>query len=398
MNSVLTVSQLNRYIAFRFKEDSNLKGKLIRGEISNFTFHTKSGHFYFTLKDRESSIKAVMFNNFAGALRFRPENGMDVIVMASVQVYERDGVYQLYVTDMQPSGVGALYLAFEQLKEKLSAEGLFAPELKKSIPPYPKKIGIISALTGAALQDILNILSRRYPVAEALVIPAVVQGENAPHSICEALELAQTTDCDVLILARGGGSLEDLAAFNTEAVARAIFTCSIPLISAVGHETDVTIADFAADLRAPTPSAGAELAAPDRDNIIRYFENLQKLLYERTLKILESKQQRLSQAAAKFSALSMEQKLTVSELQLKNDTDRLHKAIAAMILNREASLNRLTAKLDALDPFKVMGRGYALVFHEDKLVHSSDEVQTGDLLRIRLNQGEVSAAIQLILK
>ncbi len=246
MSAVLTVSQLNRYVAFKLKEDKNLHRKLIRGEISNFTNHAKSGHFYFTLKDCESSVKAVMFRDMASRLPFMPKSGMKVIVSADVRVYERDGVYQLYVTDMQPDGAGALYLALEQLKERLALEGVFDESRKKTLPAMPKKIGIVTSTDAAALQDMLNILARRYPIAEVTVFPAAVQGENAPDSICKAVGYADKRGMDLLICGRGGGSFEDLSAFNTEAVARCIQGCSTPVISAVGHETDFTVADMAA--------------------------------------------------------------------------------------------------------------------------------------------------------
>ena len=259
MSSILTVSQINRYIASMIKGEKRLHGILASGEISNFTCHNKTGHLYFTLKDNETSIKAVMFSSMASQLKFAPKSGMNVIVAADVRVYERDGVYQLYVTDMQPDGLGAMYLAFEQLKERLSAEGIFSMEHKKSIPQMPNRIGIVTSLDAAALQDMLKILSRRYPVAEVTIFPALVQGANAPESICRAIMRADRSNPDLIICGRGGGSPEDLAAFNSEAVARSIYACNTPIISAVGHETDTSIADYAADLRAATPSAAASM-------------------------------------------------------------------------------------------------------------------------------------------
>ncbi|MBR6789350.1 MAG: exodeoxyribonuclease VII large subunit, partial [Oscillospiraceae bacterium] len=263
MNDILTVSQINQYLKQTLDEDVQLKSIFIRGEISNFTHHLKSGHFYFTLKDAKSAIKAVMFKWNASQLRFKPSNGMSVIIFGSVQFYERDGVCQIYCTDMQPDGIGALYTAYEQLKAKLEGEGLFDPSHKKQLPAFPKRIGVITAKTGAALQDVINILSRRYPLGELVLIPALVQGEQAPASICTALKQAENAELDLLIVGRGGGSIEDLWAFNDERVARTVYACPIPVISAVGHETDYTICDFVADLRAPTPSAAAELAVPD---------------------------------------------------------------------------------------------------------------------------------------
>lgn len=394
---VLTVTQLNRYIAFRFKEDPQMKNMLIRGEISNFTRHIKSGHLYFTLKDPESSIKAVMFKAYAGELRFHPENGMDVIVSAGVQVFERDGVYQLYVNDMHPSGVGALYLAFEQLKEKLSAEGLFAPEHKKPIPAFPRKLGIITAPTGAALQDILNILSRRYPIVQVLVVPALVQGENAPASVVQALEYVQGTDCDVVILGRGGGSLEDLSSFNNEKVARAIYQSRIPVISAVGHETDVTIADFVADMRAPTPSAAAELAVPENEALLRMIGQFEKRLHQGAVNVLDFHERRLEALKARFSILSVEQKLEIASIRLKNCMNRMDKAMNQIISINESALEQKITQLGALDPYRVMQRGYSLVFKEELLVHASKELQPGNTLRIKLGHGEITAVVNEII-
>lgn len=398
MNSVLTVSQLNRYIAFRFKEDTNLKSKLVKGEISNFTHHQKSGHFYFTLKDGESAIKAVMFNSFSSALRFAPENGMEVIVMASVQVYERDGVYQLYVTDMQPSGVGALYLAFEQLKEKLSAEGIFAEEHKLALPLLPKKIGIVTSKTGAALQDILNILERRYPIGTAEIFPTLVQGTTAPAAICAALKIAGASDCDVIILGRGGGSLEDLSAFNNEAVARAIYACKTPIISAVGHETDTTIADFVADMHAPTPSAAAELVAPDKNNLQEMLQKACILLYNNTLQQINRHQTQLNRMAARFSALRLDERITSSESRLREVTQGISHLTAHLLQQKTQSLAEKSARLTALDPLAVLLRGYALAFKEDALVLDAATLTAGDAVRIKFSSGEAFATITKIQK
>ena len=259
MNQILTVSQINGYLKGLLDEDVQLKSIYIRGEISNFTNHLRTGHFYFTLKDARTSIKAVMFKWNASRLRFMPQNGMSVIIFGSVQLFERDGICQIICADMQPDGLGALYMAFEQLKERLGREGLFDPGHKKPLPQYPEKIAVVTAKTGAAIQDIIHILSRRWPLGELILCPALVQGEGAPASIVSALQLAETVSPDVIIVGRGGGSLEDLWAFNDERVARAVYACRVPVISAVGHETDYTICDLVADLRAPTPSAAAEL-------------------------------------------------------------------------------------------------------------------------------------------
>ena len=273
--NVLTVSQLNFYIKSILDSDANLENIFLTGEISNFTDHYQSGHFYFSLKDNKSVVKAIMFAGFARRVKFRPQNGMKVIVRGRVTVYETSGVYQVYVEDMQPDGVGALNLAFEQLKEKLLKEGLFDTKTKKSLPKYPQKVGVITSETGAVFWDIQNVMKRRFPLAEIVFQPVLVQGEGAAEQIIGAIkEFNEDALCDVLIVARGGGSIEDLWAFNDENLARAIADSKIPIVSAVGHETDFTICDFVADLRAPTPSAAAELVVPDAQKLISDLEYL----------------------------------------------------------------------------------------------------------------------------
>lgn len=390
---MLTVSQLNRYISSLIKDDSNLRGKLIKGELSNFTNHQKSGHFYFTLKDKDSAIRAIMFNNFARDVKFSPENGMEVIVMASVQVFERDGLYQLYVTDMQPSGIGALYLAFEQLKEKLFSEGIFSEEHKLPLPFLPRRIGIITSKTGAALQDILNILQRRYPLGAVEIFPTLVQGEGAPAAICAALKTAAASECDVLILGRGGGSLEDLQAFNSEAVARAIYACEKPIISAVGHETDTTIADFAADMRAPTPSAAAELVAPDKNNLQEMLQKCSVLLYNNTLQQINRRQVELSALKSRFSSLKIGQRLAVSEGRLREYSQKLNNLAVLVLHSKTQALTEKTARLEALSPLAVLLRGYALAFKGDALVTDAKTLTAGDAIRIKFSSGEIAATV-----
>ena len=286
---ILSVSQLNFYIKSLFDSDSKLNDLLIQGEISNFTDHYKSGHLYFSLKDENSVVKAVMFSGNTKRLRFMPENGMKVIVRAKASLYEVSGQYQLYVEDMQPDGIGALSLAFEQLKDKLKKEGLFNTSIKKTIPKYPKKIGVVTSDTGAAIKDIENILSRRYPIAEVILCPVLVQGEEAPRQIVDAIQRFNLIKaCDVMIVGRGGGSIEDLWAFNDERLARAIYESEIPIISAVGHETDFTISDFVADLRAPTPSAAAELAVPNINDIYAEIDSYVLSLNKEITYILEN--------------------------------------------------------------------------------------------------------------
>ncbi|MBD5147119.1 MAG: exodeoxyribonuclease VII large subunit [Ruminococcus sp.] len=393
MSAILTVTQLNRYIAFKLKEDGNLHGKLIRGEISNFTNHTKSGHFYFTLKDGESSVKAVMFSNMASRLPFMPKSGMRVIVSADVRVYERDGVYQLYVTDMQPDGAGALYLALEQLKERLSREGIFDEAGKKPLPSLPKKIGIVTSTEAAALQDMLNILARRYPLAEVTVFPAAVQGETAPDSICRALRYADGRGMDLLICGRGGGSFEDLSAFNTEAVARCLYSCNTPVISAVGHETDFTVADMAADLRAPTPSAAAELAAPDITFLYGRLNALEKALTDSFRDRLDEKYQKLENTARRLERLDPKYRASRLKENFSQAEKRLEAAFRLKLTACGGLLAEKAAALDGLSPLKTLSRGYSLVYSGDKLVKSVDELSAGDRVDIRLSDGTVSAVI-----
>lgn len=393
MSSILTVSQINRYISFKLKEDKKLHGILVSGEISNFTNHTRTGHLYFTLKDNETSIKAVMFSSMASRLNFAPKNGMKVIVSANVQVYERDGAYQLYVSDMQPDGIGALYLAYEQLKEKLLYEGLFDEAHKKPLPEFPNKIGIITSLEAAALQDMLNIISRRYPLAQITIFPALVQGTNAPESLCKAIEKADVSELDLLICGRGGGSFEDLMAFNNEQLARTIYKCNTPIISAVGHETDTTIADFAADLRAPTPSAAAELAVPDITVIYNKLDVLTKMLAQTFIMQLDTKYRRLEALEKRIEDAVPFARINLYKEKLSNIEKSLDSAYKNKLLNCSKILAEKSVQLDALSPLKTLARGYSLVYKEEQLVKSTEAVSAGDKVDIQLSDGIVSATI-----
>lgn len=394
MSSILTVSQLNRYISFKLKDDIKLRGILVKGEISGFTNHYKTGHFYFTLKDGESMIKAVMFNNFASRLKFMPENGMSVIVSGNVQVFERDGVYQIYATDMQPDGLGALYMAYEQLKDKLSKEGLFDADHKKQLPPFPRKIGIVTSPGAAALQDMINIISRRYPIAEITVFQALVQGENAPDSICRAINMADLCGLDLIIVGRGGGSAEDLFCFNSEKIARAVYMCETPVISAVGHETDTTIIDFVSDLRAPTPSAAAELAVPDISVLRSAVTGLEKKLYSAFSGYLDKRQAEIGRYADKISSLSPSAVLDKNEAVLSEKTKHLENAANGYINSRENKLANLVVRLDLLSPLKIMSKGYSLVYNSsDMIVRNADDLCKGDHVRIRLEHGGADAEI-----
>lgn len=393
MSSILTVSQLNRYMSFKIKEDTKLRGLLVKGEISGFTHHMRTGHFYFTLKDSSSSIKAVMFSSYAASLKFMPQSGMNVIVMGSLQVFERDGVYQLYVTDIQPDGIGAQYLAFEQLKEKLAAEGLFEPVYKKPLPKFPKRVGIVTAKGGAALRDILNILGRRYPFCEAIIFPCVVQGEYAVDSICEALEFADSSGCDVIICGRGGGSPEDLFAFNSEKIARTVFAMNTPVISAVGHETDTTLIDFVSDLRAPTPSAAAELAVPDTASLSAAVDSYKNALDNAFATVIARKRHELMTIESELKNYAPSAALSAMREKLASNEIRLSEAMKSCIEKKKAVIGSRAAALDSLSPLKIMSRGYSLVYKENELIKSADELSEGDRITIRFADNEASAVI-----
>lgn len=396
MNGVLTVTQINRYLASILRDDKKLRGRLVSGEISGFTRHNQSGHLYFTLKDSESAIRAVMFKSSAAGLKFTPKNGMKVIVSANVQVYERDGVYQLYVTDMQPDGIGAEYLAFEQLKEKLAKEGIFSTEHKKPLPYMPKKIGIVTSLGAAALQDMLNILSRRCPVAEVTVFPALVQGDSAPASICSALSRADGASLDLLICGRGGGSAEDLAAFNSEAVARCIYACRTPIISAVGHETDVSIADFAADLRAPTPSAAAEQAVPDMNELLGRLAAAQVTLNKAASAAIEARIYKLGRLSERLEAFSPAGKLSALGEKISAAEKALAAAYKIKLNTANGALAEKAALLESLSPLKTLSRGYALVYRDGSLVKSAGELSPGNTAEIKMQDGTVSVTVNRI--
>lgn len=391
----LTVSQLNEYVKALLDSNELLNDVCIKGEISNFTNHYKSGHLYFSLKDAGGVVKAVMFRSSAVRLRFLPENGMKVLVSGRISAYPRDGVYQLYADDMQPDGVGSLYLAFEQLKEKLYAEGLFDDAHKKPIPPYPRSIGIITADTGAAVADMKNILTRRFPLAEIFIYPSLVQGAGAPNELCAGVRyFNRFRPVDVLIIGRGGGSMEDLWAFNSEALAREIFASNIPIISAVGHETDFTICDFVADLRAPTPSAAAELAVPERqvllDTLAARENALRRILREKVALLRE----RLERAE-KHAAFTDPSRYVERYRQRLNDYDEvLNEWINARIRDGRNALALRVQKLHALSPLGVLARGYALVTDtNEKAVSTVRDISVGEPLHIRLRDGEITAKV-----
>ncbi|AOZ91453.1 exodeoxyribonuclease VII large subunit [Paenibacillus crassostreae] len=438
--NVLSIKDLNRYIRMKMDSDSVLSDVWIRGEISNFTHHS-SGHMYFTLKDESSRIRAIMFGSYNQKLPFLPKEGSRVIARGNVTVYERDGQYQFYATHMQPDGIGSLYLAYEQLKKKLESEGLFTQEHKQVIPTYPQTIGVITSPTGAAVRDIMITLQRRYPLANIILHPVMVQGKDAAPSVVKAIELLnRLAEVEVIIVGRGGGSLEELWAFNEEVVARAIYKSKIPIISAVGHETDFTIADFVADLRAATPTAAAELAVPNmsdmkatlqvierqlrqslkqrvsnyrerlgalqrspvmvhpRRSLLQHSERLDKLHQQLTrsmssgVKLSKEKKSRIHQSLLRFNP---KDQLAAAKKQREKNEHQLHLAMASIHKTNKHQLGTAIKQLDALSPLKVMSRGYSLIYDEkeEHLIKSIRDVQLGDLVKIRLNNGQFDAQV-----
>ena len=393
-NGIFTVSELNSYIKSLFEGNRTLSSVTLRGEISNFTNH-RSGHLYFSIKDESAQMRAVMFRSSAIKLKFIPSNGMRVIIHGSVSVYERDGSYQFYANSMQPDGIGALYLAYEQLKERLDKEGLFAAEAKKPIPRLPKAIGVITSPTGAAVRDIINVITRRYPPAKIYLYPALVQGDGAEASLIRALDYFDESGLvDTVIIGRGGGSIEDLWAFNSEALARRIFDLSIPIISAVGHETDFTICDFVSDLRAPTPSAAAELAVADIRELIYQIDTATDRCISAINRQAERAADRLISAKEAVASLSLEGRL------LGDRSDKVSAIFASLKLNLQALLDRktgemqrLAAKAEAMSPLAVLSRGYSLVTKGEHQIDSVNDVKLHDEIQIRFSDGAVSAEV-----
>jgi len=392
--NVLSITQLNEYIRSRLDNDALLNQVAVRGEISNYKMYP-SGHHYFTLKDEGSALKCVMFKGNAFRLRFRPENGMKIIAMGKVSVYPRDGAYQLYCTAMAMDGVGDLYAAFEQLKRKLAAQGLFDPAHKKPIPEYPGTIGIVTSSAGAAVHDMLRILRKRYPLTKVKLLPVRVQGAEAPGEIAAAIQYANYHKlCDLLIVGRGGGSMEDLWAFNEEIVAWAIYESDIPVISAVGHEPDVTISDYVADLRAATPSNAAELAVPDQEALLLNLDEKSAAMAAALTRQLKSARQHLNVLAASPALQSPTGYLEQKEKSLELLKNRLISAQNRNLSEKQQRFVRNVSKLDAMSPLKVLTRGYAMAENEaGQLVRSVRQVETGDKLNIRFGDGAVSATV-----
>lgn len=394
-SAVITVSQLNFYIKSLFDSDENLSYIFLSGEISNFTNHYRTGHLYMTLKDEKASVKAVMFRSSAVRLKFVPENGMKVIVRGRVSVFERDGQYQVYIDDIQPDGAGALTIAFEQLKAKLQKQGLFDLEIKKPIPKFPQKIGVITSPTGAAIQDIRNIIFRRCPSTEIILYPVLVQGDGAATQIAEAIDyFNETNSADVLIVGRGGGSAEDLWAFNEEIVAYAIYRSRIPVISAVGHETDFTISDFVADLRAPTPSAAAELAVPDKAELLDRLDYLSHHCVQAMSDILSRRRTELEYVTSSPYLKNPLMLIRQKQMYFDSVTAKIHNAVKFSVAEEKMKFAKTAATLDSLSPFKVLARGYSMVTDKDgKIIASSENLKKDDIVIIKFSKGNAECVV-----
>lgn len=414
----LTVSAVTRYLKAKFDIDENLQTVYLKGEISNFKAHT-SGHFYFSLKDENSKINAIMFRSNASKVIFKPADGMKVLVTGRISVYEAMGSYQIYVDEMLEDGVGNLYIAFEQLKKKLQAEGLFDEAHKKPIPRIPKRVGIVTASTGAAIRDIMTTIKRRFPICETILFPTLVQGENAKDDIVRNIKRAEDYDLDVLIVGRGGGSIEDLWPFNEEIVARAIYDCRIPVISAVGHEVDFTIADFVADLRAPTPTAAAELAVPNMSDLKKHIDQLSIRLNEAIYKkvnylklyldsvknsfviknpgvMFENKKQNLDLMNTKLNELMLGK-----VDKLKNELEKIKKSYVLtnpklLYKDNVVCLKNIIDKLELLNPLNILSRGYSITYMNDKALKSVKEVKKDDILKVKLYDGMLEAKVNKI--
>lgn len=391
---VLSVSQINFYIKSIIENDGSLQFVLVTGEISNLTVHQRSGHIYLSLKDSNSVISAVMFAGNARRLKFRLENGMKVICRGRISVYEPSGRYQLYIEDMQPDGVGALTLAFEQLKKSLAQKGLFDNAHKKPLPKFPKTIGVITSPTGAAVQDITNIIRRRFPSADIVLAPVLVQGESAPEQLVRAVnKFSASKIADVVIIGRGGGSAEDLWAFNDEQLAYAVYNCETPIISGVGHETDFTVCDFVADVRASTPSAAAELAVPDRQELMSYYFKQKQYISAMLDRKIKTAQLRLENQQRRMSGSSPKLKAEQLEKQLSAKSEKLKRFMNIYISDKENKLIAAKGKLDGLNPLNVLNRGYAIAEKDEKIITSSKQLKNGDDFTVILSDGKINAKV-----
>lgn len=395
--NIFSVSQINGYIKSVLDRDKFLYNIYIKGEISNFKEHY-SGHMYLSLKDENSKILAVMFKSSALKLKFKPENGMKVIAFGRISVFERDGQYQLYIDEMQPDGVGALHIAYEQLKEKLKNEGLFDEKFKKMLPQYPQTVGVVTSKTGAVIRDILNVLKRRYPFLKIKIFPTSVQGSEAPPQIVSAISYINKYKlCDVVIIARGGGSIEDLWAFNDENVARAVFESKIPIVSAVGHETDFTICDFVADFRAPTPSAAAEIIVPSKLELAKRIADINKRLYYCISKIIEINKNYYINLKSQRVLQNPMDIINEKSQYLSNLQTALIKNTQLKIALKKEQFAKHISKLEALSPLAVLNRGYAIATDEKNIViKSAKSIKTNDNLNIKFKDGNVKCKVNLV--
>ena len=436
-NNYITVTQLNKYLKYKIDNDPNLGIVFLKGEISNFKNHSR-GHFYFTLKDETSRINAIMFKTYASLVKFQLYDGMKVLVTGRVSVYEASGSYQIYVEEIMEDGVGSLYLAFEQLKEKLQKEGLFLESHKKKIPKIPRRIGIVTAPTGAAIKDILSTIKRRWPLCETILFPALVQGDLASQDIVKKIKMADTYDLDVLIVGRGGGSLEDLWPFNEEIVARAIYEAKVPIISAVGHEIDFTIADFVADKRAPTPTGAAEMAVPNLPDVKNYLEQvtirLQKAMttklnmasqrlknltdrriFKNPVMIYEAKEQLFDSLFEKLNSnikaylnnkintlnlikasyiFKNPSVLYIDKIYLYNDTiKKINNNMEKYLINKTNNYQTLLNKLEILNPITTLKRGYTITYNQDMTITSIKDVKVGDKIKSKLKDGFIESEV-----
>ena len=392
-DNALTVGELTRYVKMLMDNDALLSAVSVQGEISNLKYHS-SGHLYFTLKDGEAEIAAVMFRSAAMNLKMVARDGMQVVAFGRVSVYEKSGKCQLYVSAMLDNGIGALQLEYERLKKQLEAEGLFDKDKKRPLPRFPRCIGIITSPTGAAVRDMINVTGRRWPSAKILLYPALVQGEQAPASLCAGLDLLNATEaCDVIIIGRGGGSIEDLWAFNDERVVRRVASSETPVISAVGHETDFTLCDFAADLRAPTPSAAAELAVPDRDEMCVRLDEIFGRVEYLTLRTVNVKREKFHNAANKLELLSPSGRLALEKKDLARKRVALEQGMERIVRKRREALSVASARLVATNPLAVLARGYSYTQREGAVVASVSQISSGDVVDIRFADGSASAEI-----
>jgi exodeoxyribonuclease VII large subunit len=393
INREYTVTEVNKYIKKILSSDFILSNILVKGEISNFKNHS-SGHLYFSLKDEQSLIKCVMFKGSTLSLKFKPEDGMKVIVAGYISSYERDGQYQLYCDNMILDGVGDLYAEYEKLKEKLQKEGLFDENRKRQLPLLPRSVAVVTSKTGAVIRDIINVSTRRYPDAYIKLYPASVQGPEAYKEIVQAIEEINKQDlADVIIVGRGGGSLEDLWNFNREEVAYAIYNSKIPVVSAVGHETDFTIADFVADLRAPTPSAAAELVFPEKEELENKIKYTEKILKKSLIDKLEKNKKLLENLRNSYCFKRPQELLNKEKMRIDNVTKELTDVVTSIVDKKKRNFEKSICSLDALSPLKTLARGYLVAMKEDKVIRSVNDVNQGDNVTLRLEDGQVNAQI-----